>query len=264
MSQPIFETRVDDLPVSVFATNQDLGAAAAVEASAIIQRAIRERGEANIIIATGNSQLTFLTALKQDSHIAWQNVNVFHMDEYIGIDPEHLASFPKFLRMHFLADLKVKAFYPVSGRMGAVETICAEYARLLRTHPADLCACGYGENGHLAFNDPPFADFDDPVWIKPIKLADASRRQQVGEGHFATLADVPTHAITLTIPALLAAKRVLCLVPEARKANAVYSALREPITENCPGSILRRTLHARLFLDQDSARRALPNLTPAQ
>lgn len=253
MTKPILEKTIEQLPVSVFQTNADLGAAAAVEATAIITRAIRERGEANVILATGNSQLTFLTALRATPGIDWGKVTVFHMDEYIGIDPDHPASFPKFLRTHFFSHVSVKAFYPVSGQASHIEATIADYARLLRAHPADLCACGYGENGHLAFNDPPFADFNDPVLAKVVRLDEASRRQQVGEGHFQSLDQVPTHAITLTVPALLAAKRVLCLVPEARKANAVKRALTGAISEDCPGSVLRRTPHAHLYLDRDSA-----------
>ncbi|MBI4672046.1 MAG: 6-phosphogluconolactonase [Chloroflexi bacterium] len=254
---PVHETTVDQLPITVYQTNQALGAAAAEEASRIIHHAVREKGQANIILATGNSQLTFLAALRQMPDIDWAALNLFHMDEYIGIDPNHPASFPNFLRRRLLAYVKPKAFYPIPSRAENIETTCAEYAGLLRAHPADLCALGYGENGHLAFNDPPFADFDDPVWVKAIKLAEASRRQQVGEGHFASIDDVPTHAITLTIPALRAAKRVLAMVPEARKAGAVYRALRMPISEDCPGSILRRAPHAHLFLDQESAAKIL-------
>lgn len=257
MAKPVFETVIDQLPITIYQTNEDLGRAAAAEAAQVIQQAIRERGVANVILATGNSQLTFLQTLRENKTIAWQKVNVFHMDEYLGIDPNHPASFPLFLRKHFLSFLSVKEFFPVSGKTSSVEATIADYTRQLREHPADLCACGYGENGHLAFNDPPFADFNDPVWAKVIRLAEASRKQQVGEGHFKSLADVPTHAITLTIPALLAAKRVLCIVPEARKADAVYAALKMPIGENCPGSILRQTPHVRLYLDRDSAAKIL-------
>ena len=132
---------------------------------------------------------------------------------------------------------------------------CGAYEAALRAHPADLCALGFGENGHLAFNDPPWANFADPVWVKVVTLDDRSRRQQVGEGHFATLADVPTEAVTLTIPALLAARRILAIVPEARKAEAVERALLGPLSEDCPASILRRTANARLYLDSDSASR---------
>jgi glucosamine-6-phosphate deaminase len=256
--KPIHETKIDQLPVSIYPSNEALGEAAAAEAAEVIGRAIRERGSANVILATGNSQLTFLVALRQEKSIDWSKVNVFHMDEYIGIDPNHLASFPNFMRKHLLAYVKPKAFYPVDGQRKDVEAVCSEYAQLLRAHPADLCALGYGENGHLAFNDPPFADFDDPVWVKTIKLALASRQQQVGEGHFRHLDECPTHAISLTIPALLSAKRVLAIVPEARKAPAVERALRGPISVDCPGSILRMTPHAHLFLEPASAGRILP------
>ncbi len=257
-SQPIHTTKINELPISIYQTNEELGRAAAAEALDVIQRAICERGIANVILATGNSQLSFLEALREDKSVAWQNVSVFHMDEYIGIDPNHPASFPLFLRKHFLAYVNVKAFFPVSGQSKNVETTMAEYARLLREHPADLCACGYGENGHLAFNDPPIADFDDQVWVKTVRLAEASRRQQVGEGHFRSIEACPSHAITLTIPALLSAQRVLAIVPEARKAAAVYAALKLPIGEDCPGSILRHTPHAHLFLDSESAAKAFP------
>jgi glucosamine-6-phosphate deaminase len=256
--EPVRETRIEDLPVSIYRTNKELGAAAAQEASDVIRHAVEQNGQANIIVATGNSQLAFLAALRADRDIPWPQVNIFHMDEYVGIDSQHPSSFPQFLHRYLLDYITPQAFYPVPGQAQDIEVACAEYEALLHTHPADLCALGIGENGHIAFNDPPFADFDDPVWVKVVKLAEASRRQQVGEGHFARLGDCPTHAITLTIPALLAAKRVLAIVPEARKADAVYQALRGPISEDCPGSILRKTPHARLFLDADSAARIYP------
>lgn len=252
-THPLYETKFEDLPISIYQTNEEMGQAAAAEASEIMQRAIQEKGVANIIVATGNSQLTFLAALREMEQIDWSKVNVFHMDEYVGIDPEHPASFPRFLQRHFLDYVNPKAFYPVLAQAEDLEATCKEYEGLLRAHPADLCALGIGENGHLAFNDPPFADFNDPVWVKVVKLDEVSRQQQVNEGHFASLQEVPTHAVTLTIPALLAAERVLAIVPEARKAEAVFRALEGPITTDCPASILRRTSHAHLFLDADSA-----------
>ncbi len=256
-AEPFYETQIGELCVSVYSSNQNMGSAVALQAAAVIRDAVREKGLANIIIATGNSQLTFLTALREIRGIDWSCVNIFHMDEYVGIDPHHPASFPQFLREHFLNYIQPKAFYPVPGQAPDLDRACKDYEQLLRAHPADLCALGFGENGHLAFNDPPFANFDDPVWVKVVQLAEVSRRQQVGEGHFATLADVPTHAITLTIPALLAAKRILAIVPEGRKADAVFKALRGPITPDCPGSILRKTPHAHLYLDRDSAAKIL-------
>ena len=246
-------TQVEQLPVSVYATNQALGEAAAAEAAEVIRDAVAKRGVANLIIATGNSQLTFLAALRALPAIPWEAVNVFHMDEYVNLPPGHSASFPAFLRRHLLDHVAVKAFFPVPGEAADSEAACRQYEALLRAHPADLCALGIGENGHLAFNDPPYADFDDPVWVKVVKLDERSRRQQVGEGHFRGLDEVPTHAITVTIPGLLSAKRVLAIVPEARKAQAVAASLLGPITEDCPASILRHTPQAHLFLDSESA-----------
>jgi glucosamine-6-phosphate deaminase len=245
--------QIDALPIAIYTSNQALGEAAAHEARRVIQAAIAERGRANIILATGNSQLTFLHALRALEDINWSNVAVFHMDEYVGIDPQHPASFPRFLRQHILDQVRPGAFYPVPSLVDDLDKACRDYAGLLAAHPADLVAMGWGENGHIAFNDPPYADFEDPTWVKVVELAEASRRQQVGEGHFKTLADVPTHAITLTIPALLAPKRILCIVPEARKAEAVRACLTLPISEDCPGSILRTVNHAQLYLDPDSA-----------
>ncbi len=252
-TQPLYETQVDQLPVSVYPTNDALGAAAALEAAGILKAAVAERGVANAILATGNSQLTFLTAVRALPDVPWGSVNVFHMDEYVNLPAGHPASFPAFLHRHLLDHVGVKQFFPVPGVSADAEAACREYEALLRAYPADLTVMGIGENGHLAFNDPPYADFDDPLWVKTVKLDERSRRQQVGEGHFGGLDEVPTHAITVTIPALLAAKRVLVLVPEARKAEAVKASLLGPVTEDCPGSILRTQPHSRLYLDRDSA-----------
>lgn len=260
MPTPILETTVGQLPVSIFATNAQMGQAAAIEAAAIIGQAIAERGFANIILATGNSQLTFLRALRSRRDVNWPRVHVFHMDEYVGLDPGHPASFPNFLQRELLDHVDAGAFFPVPAPVQGTEAACQEYEDLLRAHPADLCAMGIGENGHIAFNDPPFADFDDPRWAKVVRLDDASRRQQVGEGHFASLEEVPTHAVTLTIPALLSARRVLCIVPEARKAAAVQRSLRGPLTEDCPASILPTQAHVHLLLDVDSAVLAFPSV----
>lgn len=257
-AKPIFETKFEDLQISVYQTNEELGMAAAEEARVILERAISKEGEANVIIATGNSQLTFLNAIRV-MPIEWFKINFFHMDEYIDLDPAHPASFPLFLKKHFLDYIHPKAFFPVppSTQINA-EEVCKDYEGLLRTHPVDLCVLGIGENGHLAFNDPPFADFKDSHWVKIVRLDIASRRQQVGEGHFKNIDEVPAQAITLTIPALLAAGHVLALVPEARKADAVYRSLIGPIEEECPGSILRQTPQAHLYLDSDSAQKILP------
>jgi glucosamine-6-phosphate deaminase len=251
--QPLATYQYDALPVAVYESNEAMGRAAALAARVIIQEALAARGHANIILATGNSQLSFLHTLRELDGIDWSKITVFHMDEYVGIEPTHPASFPRFLRQHILDQVKPGQFCPVPSQPNDAEDACRNYEALLRDYPADLVAMGFGENGHIAFNDPPYANFNDIVWVKVIALAEASRRQQVGEGHFATLDDVPTHAITLTIPALLAPKHILCIVPEARKAEAVRACLTEPVSEERPGSILRTVHHAQLYLDQDSA-----------
>lgn len=252
-TQPLERRQYGHLPVAIYPSNAALGQAAALAARQIIQAAIAERGAAYIILATGNSQLTFLHALRDLDGIEWAKVTVFHMDEYVGIDPDHPASFPLFLHKHILDQVKPGKFYPVPNQPADIEAACREYEAQLRAQPLDMVAMGWGENGHIAFNDPPYADFDDPVWVKVLQLAEASRRQQVGEGHFPSLAAVPTHAITLTVPALLAPKHILCMVPEARKAQAVRDCLTLPLSEDRPGSILCTVDHAQLYLDSDSA-----------
>lgn len=250
---PIKEYLFDHLPVKIYAGNDDVGMAAAQLARATIIAAIQKKGQANIILATGNSQLSFLKALRESPDIPWQHVQVFHMDEYLGISPNHTASFVHFLKINFLNVLpELPTFYDISGQPENVDEECQRYSALLQQYPADLVAMGIGENGHLAFNDPPYADFHDSVLVKVVKLAEASRRQQVGEGHFPSLNDVPEQAITLTIPALVRAKCIVCIAPEARKANAVERCLTESVDESCPASILRTLDYATLYLDSES------------
>ena len=251
----ILETKKDDLLVSIYLTNQEMGMAAAEEAAAMIRKAILDNGHANIIIATGNSQLTFLDALSSKEDVDWSRINVFHMDEYVGIPADHPASFPLFLHRHIIDKVKPANFYPIIGQTKDLRETCRRYEQMLRENPADLCVLGIGENGHLAFNDPPLARFDDPKWVHVVRLADSCKRQQVGEGHFRSIEDVPAEAISLTIPALLAAKRVLAIVPEERKAAIIAQTLTGPISPLCPASILRRTAHAHLYLDADSGAR---------
>ena len=252
-SDPQKRWLIDQLPVELYASNEELGQAAAKKAQQILSEAIDKKGFANLILATGNSQLTFLKALRNLGDVDWQKVRIFHMDEYIGINPSHPASFPLFLENHFLQFTKPGHFHPIPSETSDVDSACKAYEALIRQHPADLVAMGWGENGHIAFNDPPDADFGDPHWVKVVELAEKSRLQQVGEGHFTSLDEVPKQAITLTIPALLAPVHILCIVPEARKASAVKACLSEPVDESRPGSILRTISHATLLLDQDSA-----------
>lgn len=241
------------MAVRVFPDTNALGTGAAAHASAVMRDAIAARGIAHAMFATGNSQFAFLDALVLDDTVEWTRVIGFHMDEYVGIPADHPASFRRYLSERLVARVPLAAFHYVEGDAPDLDAECERYSSLLRDHPLDLCCLGIGENGHLAFNDPPVADFDDPLDVKVVELDDACRRQQVGEGHFPDVAAVPTHAITVTIPALLRASAVLAIVPEARKAGPVRRALEGPIDTSCPASILRAQPHATLYLDVDSA-----------
>ncbi len=247
------ERTVDRLSIRIFDDVRILARAAAGDAADVLRTAIGERGAANVMLATGNSQLVFLAELVTYTDVEWGRVTAFHMDEYVGLPSTHSASFQRYMRERVAANVPFKEFHYLQGDTGDAEQEAGRYADLLRAHPLDLCCCGIGENGHLAFNDPPVADFDDPLDVKIVALEPASRRQQVAEGHFTTLDDVPTHAVTVTIPALLRARRVLAIVPERRKAAPVKAALEGPISTACPASYLRLQPHATLYLDAESS-----------
>jgi glucosamine-6-phosphate deaminase len=250
--EPTKTVQYDQMPVHIFASNQAMGQRAAQDLSKIIAQAIADRDQASLILATGNSQLSFMQALRNISGIEWDKVVVFHMDEYLGMSDQHPASFPRYIRHNLTDHVNPRAFYPIRGDAPDPQAELERYADLLRRHPADACVLGIGENGHLAFNDPP-ADFDTNEIIHIVNLDQTCRMQQVGEGHFATLDDVPQQALSLTVPALLAADRVLAVVPEQRKAEAVRAALQGPVTPDCPASILRTQPHVTMYLDTDSA-----------
>jgi glucosamine-6-phosphate deaminase len=243
---------VGDLEVEVHPDASSMGAAAARGAAEVIQAAIAARGAARVVIATGNSQYAFTDALVSHQ-LDWSAVTVFHMDEYVGVSDDHPASFQRWIRERIADRVHPARVNYISGE-GDPEAEAARYEAELREAPLDLVCMGIGENGHLAFNEPGDADFDDQRWVRVIELTAASQRQQVGEGHFPSLDDVPTRAISLTIPALLSAEQVQVCVPEARKADAVVATLTGPINPSCPASILQRTAHARLFLDAESSR----------
>lgn len=253
MSDVLKSFQAGALRVHVFPTTAAMAAEAARKAQAALANAITERGSAAAILATGNSQLQFLDALVKAGGVDWPRVTLFHMDEYLGLSADHSASFRRYMRERVESKLKPKAFHYMEG--DAMEPIaeCERYEKLLRAQPIDLCCLGIGENGHLAFNDPPVADFEDPRWLKIVKLDESCRAQQAGEGHFPNINAVPQYALTLTIPALCSAKCMLCIVPEKRKAQAVCDSLNGPISTKCPGSFLRQQAHCTLFLDADSA-----------
>jgi glucosamine-6-phosphate deaminase len=240
--------------VHVHADAQALARAAADEAAEVLRAAVDARGVAHAMFATGNSQLAFVHELVHaTAGVPWSDTVVFHMDEYVGVGADHPAGFQHWIRLRLTGPANPKAAYYVEG-LGDAAAECERYAGLLRDHPLDLCCLGIGENGHLAFNDPPVADFADPLDVKVVRLDPDCRAQQVNEGHFPGLDAVPADAITVTIPALLRAGRVLAIVPEARKAKPVRDALTGPIATSCPASALRTIPHATIRLEPESAR----------
>src|SRR5437868_6459390 len=226
--------RVDALSVEIAADLKEMAARAAAEASAQLRRALAARGEARAVLATGNSQLAFLDVLAAEPGLDWSRITLFHMDEYLGIDAGHPASFRRYMRERVEARVRPRVFNYIAGDALLPLAECERYASLLAAQPIDLCCLGIGENGHLAFNDPPVANFHDRHLVKLVQLDLACREQQVNEGHFPGIAAVPQYAFTLTIPALCSARRMLCVAPEKRKANAVRDALCGPVETACP------------------------------
>jgi glucosamine-6-phosphate deaminase len=218
-----------------------------------LRQLLISQGHAAAILASAASQVKFLDALARLPGLDWSRITLFHMDEYLGISSEHPASFRRFMRERVENRIRPHRFHYLEGDTLEPVNECERYASLLRAQPIDLCVLGIGENGHIAFNDPPVADFQDPLWVKLVKLDEPCRRQQVGEGAFPNFEAVPQYAFSLTIPALCSARKLLCVVPEKRKAEAVKAALQGPISTVCPASILRQQPHATLFLDADSA-----------
>ena len=243
--------RVGSLPVEVYEDAQALGGVAAARAARILRDAVHARGQARVVLATGNSQYAFTEALVHED-VPWDRVTVFHMDEYVGISDDHSASFQRWIRERIADRVHPARVEYINGQADPVEE-AARYEAALREAPLDLVCMGIGENGHLAFNEPFDADFDDERWARIIELTPESRRQQVAEGHFPSEADVPARAVSLTIPALLSAAYVQVCVPEERKAAAVKRTLRDPVSSACPATILRETPNAILYLDADSA-----------
>ncbi len=252
MSVPVASFTHEAMRVVIHPDVSTLARAVADEAAAALMTAVSDRGSANAMFASGNSQLEFLDRLAE-LDVDWSRVTGFHMDEYCGIDGDHPASLRRYMHERIVERVHPRAFHEILGDAPDIDAECQRYAALLHEHPLDLCCLGIGENGHLAFNDPHVADFNDPLDVKVVELDDDCRRQQVGEGHFASFDAVPEKAVTVTIPALLRSGAVLAIVPEARKREPVRRALDEPVSTACPASILRTREAVTLHLDIDSA-----------
>lgn len=238
--------------VRVFADKETMGATAAEFAAECLRQALVERGEASIILATGASQVEFLGAFRRMAGVDWGRVTAFHLDEYLGMSAGHPASFRRYLCKRLFDYVPFDAVHLLAGDAADPIQECRRYASLLAERTIDVACIGIGENAHLAFNDPP-ADFDTSDLVHIVTLDEACRRQQVGEGHFATIEDVPRKALSLTIPAILSARTISCVVPDRRKAEAVRCALEGPIVPECPASALRRHPNCYLYLDIGSA-----------
>lgn len=249
------------IDVCIFADKNDGAAEAARVGAQAIREALRARGAARIVVATGASQFELLKHLVAAPGIDWSRVTAFHLDEYVGLPITHPASFRAYLRERFLAPLPEKpVFHEVDGEAADPAAECARLGALVRQGPIDVCFAGVGENGHLAFNDPP-ADFATSEPYLVVTLDEACRRQQWGEGWFPSLENVPRRAISMSVPQMMQARLLILVVPDARKAKAVAAALDGPVTPDVPASMIQRHPNCRLYLDEASA--ALLKTRPA-
>lgn len=253
--QPVATEVVEALEVRIYRNRQQLGAAAGQQVGAKMRTLLKRQPQIRMVFAAAPSQNEFLQTLSHEREIDWPRVSVFHMDEYLGLAPDAPQLFGRFLSDHLFTRVKPGHVYLMDSA-NAVDAEIRRYSALLAAAPIDIVCLGIGENGHIAFNDPAVADFRDPQLVKAVALDETSRQQQVNDGCFARIQDVPTYALTLTIPALLAGKSLFCMVPGSTKRAAVHQALRGPITTACPASILRLHPGCILFLDRDSSDQA--------
>ncbi len=252
---PIKAFSSDALAVSIFANRQDMGAAAAAYVADYLRRLQSERDEIRIVVGSAPSQDEFFEHLTSPANfeaVDWSRVVVFHMDEYVGLPADHPQSFREYQREHFTSKVTVKEFHAILGEATDLDAECRRLTDLLTQRPIDLVCLGIGENGHLAFNDPP-ADFDDLEWVKVVALDATCRQQQVNDGCFPSISEVPKHAITLTLKVFQNAAKLSGVVPGPTKTHAAAATIDGPISEDCPATLMRSHPDARLFLDQDSA-----------
>jgi glucosamine-6-phosphate deaminase len=248
-----YPTKIDSLEIKIYETDSALGSAAAEHVTHQLLRIIKEKGFANLLLATGTSQLHFLKAFSEGKSLDWSRISVFHLDEYIGITADHPASFRKYLQDRVVDRVKPGKVFLLQGDENDIPGEIDRYEQLLDQHPVDIACIGIGENGHIAFNEPLKSDFNDHKMVRIVELDDVSREQQVKEGWFTDIDQVPRQALTLTIPAIMRSGKISCVVPELRKAIPIKDALYGPISTQCPASILRTHREAVLFLDAGSA-----------
>lgn len=255
--QPIRQLWVDSLHVKIFRSREDMGQAAAEDAIEELYRLSGQTEMIRMIFAAAPSQNEFLKYFTDRKEFTWNRIEAFHMDEYIGLPEDSPQRFGRFLKDKLFDKLPFAKVHYLMPEPKNPSLAVNEYEIKIREKAADIIALGIGENTHLAFNDPPVADFDDPAMVKIVSLEMACKQQQVNDGCFPDIGDVPSTAVTLTVPALFAGKKLVCIVPGERKSLAVYQTLTEIISEKYPASILRKHPNATLFLDKDAAKRIL-------
>jgi len=251
MLKAIAKGKVDQLNYEVYGMRNEMGDKAGRKAATVIQEALKKKDEIRVIFACAPSQNEMLYELLQDEDIDWSKVIGFHMDEYIGLPEDSDQWFSIYLEKNLLSKKKLKEFHFIDGTLDA-DVMIEKYTSLINAKPIDLVCLGVGENGHIAFNDPPVADFKDPMIIKKVALDRFSRQQQVNDGCFPTIEDVPTHALSLTIPALLKGEAMVCTVPGETKKQAIKAMLNDEISVSCPATILRTHKNAHLFMDKEA------------
>lgn len=242
-----------DFCVKTYTTREEMGIAAAEEFASVVKDLLDKKETVVVVFAAAPSQNDMLKALAQHSEIDFTRVIALHMDEYVGLSEDAPQRFGHYLDEHIFHLVPFREIHYIHGFTSDIEAECARYTALFNENKPDIVCMGIGENGHIAFNDPHVADFNDPAIIKKVELDEICRMQQVHDGCFATINEVPTHALTLTIPALMSAKYHICVVPTSAKADAVYNTVMGPIGEAVPATALRLAPHATMFLDKESA-----------
>ena len=256
MPEPVTTETVDSLQVKVYPTRQEMGQAAGQAVEAKIRELLAQQEVIRIVFAAAPSQNELLAYLVASPQIDWTQVEAFHMDEYVGLRPGASQAFSHFLTEKLFRHVPLGRVFLIEGADDPDET-CRQYAHLLSQAPIDIVCLGIGENGHIAFNDPPVADFQDPEVVKRVQLDEVCRQQQVNDGCFAGLEEVPQEALTLTIPTLLSGKHLFCVVPGPTKTHALRQVLEGPISTECPASILRTHPDCTLYVDRDAYGAAL-------
>ncbi len=251
---PVLQLNANKLKVRIYETRQHMGADAAKDVAKKIKELLLSKQEfVNIIFAAAPSQNEFLYSLSLEQDINWSRINAFHMDEYVGLDENSLQTFAHFLKLNIFDKVQFNTVHYINGNAADLETECQKYSDLLSEFPTDIVCMGIGENTHIAFNDPHIADFDDPLMVKVVTLDRVSRQQQVNDKCFEKFEDVPELAITLSVPALVKAHSIFCMVPGKNKATAAYKTLNSEVDEMYPSTVLQQHKNAMLYLDKDSA-----------